>query len=144
MQSQKRGKEVAAFWAQLHWYSLHTVDTVKHLFKFWSNCYRTYPMQQRPRTDASTSQFCADLNLIKPLSLSAKNWIFSVLQYVMSLAPFPPLSSVQEIWPFSWSLNHTTLTRLLLLSRSRGIFVSACMYVSDLLSWSCEWRKLSV
>lgn len=116
----------------------------------WFTDYCTYPMQQCPRRDVSTSQLCADFNLTTPLSSydpvllthKSKNvyyllqldkfhrgYHFSVLQCAMSLAPFPLLSSVQKNWLFSWSLNRMTLTCLLLLPGSRGIFVPASMCV---------------
>lgn len=65
----------------------------------------------------------------------------SVSQYMISLALSYSSNNVQT-WLFPWTLNHRTLTCLLLQPGSTGLFVPACMCVFDPLSWSCGRRKL--
>lgn len=151
------------------WLYCTVYSSPKRLLKFLSRTYHTYWMKHL-KTGASTTQFCPCFNdectrptkyttylhLIPMLlthTTSIKlyyweelyNWNWEhYLFYSMWCLLLPNLfsnNSIQAIWLFSWSLNHTTLTRLLLLG-SMGIFVHVHMCVSDLLSWSCEWRKL--
>lgn len=65
----------------------------------------------------------------------------SVAQYMISLALSYSSNNVQT-WLFPWTLNHRTLTCLLLQPGSTGLFVPACMCVFDPLSWSCGRKKL--
>lgn len=65
----------------------------------------------------------------------------SVCQYMISLALSYSSNNVQT-WLFPWTLNHRTLTCLLLQPGSTGLFVPACMCAFDPLSWSCGRRKL--
>lgn len=52
----------------------------------------------------------------------------SVSQYMITLALSYSLNNVQT-WLFPWTLNHRTLTCLLLQPGSTGLFVPACMCV---------------
>ncbi len=71
---------------------------------------------------------------------TTSKFILSVFQNMVSPAPF----SLQTLFRSdrSHGLNCMTLTCLLLLPGSRGIFVPAWTCVSNLLSWSCEHWKL--
>lgn len=79
------------------------------------------------------------MSIPKNVLISTQRILFFSYTDVISLALLAKQYPKSDRSHGPWS--NTTPT-CLLLPASGGIFVSAWMCVSDLLSWSCEWKKL--